>query len=198
MDSPEDAIYQDDDFDNGEYRVDLMKSLLTEIFAPKINKKTGEVRPEDKQHAAIRNYVLKLIEILSRYQNPEEDWDHANDVATIEKDMIYLTTYSAPVAEAGFKLKANASRWHAMGRKAGAEALLSEKKRLQANKKNYVASAAAPLQEKAKGLHQIEEAKTASHSEALIQLAAHADKLCNVLKKVHDRMLQEYRLSGRA
>ena len=194
----EDCIYTDSEYAKHSYRVDIMKSLLVELFRPGKNKK-GEVIPEDNQHKVLRNSVMALLEIMAKYQDPDDDWDAEQDMQTIEQDMKKLLVYSVPVAMGGARMKAHAARYHAMGRKGGAEALLQEKSRVEnVEKKKFVVAAAEPLREKAKGEMYINESRMQANSDALMQLAAHADKLCNVLKKIHDRMLKEYAFSGGA
>jgi len=190
--SAEDSIFMDGDYAKHNYRVDIMKSLLVELFG------TEEGKEEDKQHKVLRNAVVALLNILSKYQDPDEDWADNQDMKSIEQDMLKLLAYSAPVGMAGARMKAHAARWHAVGRKSGAEALLQEKSRLEAKKTKFVAAAAEPLREKAKGSAYIKEARTQANADALLQLAQHADKLCNVLKKIHDRMLKEFTFSGGA
>ena len=198
MTSPEDSIFQDEEYAGHNYRVDLMKSLLVELFRPDADPKTGKVKPEDKQHAVLRNAVMGVLNVLAKYQDPDNDWDDDQDLAGIEKDMKRLVAYSAPIAGAGGRMKAHTTRFHAMGRKAGAEAILQEKARLRGKGEKFVVAAAEPLRDQAKGQFYIQEAKMLANAEALLQLASHADKLCNVLKKVHDRMLKEYAFSGGA
>ena len=198
MTSPEDSIYQDNEYAEHNYRVDIMKSLLVELFRPDIDPKTQKPRPEDKQHKVLRNAVMGLLNVMAKYQDPDNEWDDDQNMAGIEKDMKKLLAYSVPVAMAGARMKAHAARFHAMGRKAGAEAILQEKSGLQAQGQKFVAAAAEPLRDKAKGKMYIREARMQANAEALMQLAQHADKLSNVLKKIHDRMLKEYAFAGGA
>lgn len=166
-----------------EYRTGLLESLMEKLMS--------RSDPEDRETQAISIACNKLFALVAKYQAPDEDFIDRLTVREIEQDMVVLTTLAMNTGIASSKALAASKHFVALGKKKGADQILKERSAKESEGEKFVASAAKPLDEQQKAAYNVKAAKVEAEGEALKHVTEIADKLTQVLKKIHDRMLRE-------
>ena len=176
------------DFENDvEYRTGLLESLIHKLMS-----RADEGDPETQ---AVLIASTQIFSIVAKYQAPDEDYMDVLTIEEIEMDMVRLLTLSMNTGIAGSKSLAASKHFVALGKKKGADSILQERSAVRAEGGKFVASAAKPLEDKEKGSYGIKSAKIEAEGNALMLITDIADKLTQVLKKIHDRKVREKTLA---
>lgn len=175
----------DPEFQNAAYRVDLMISLIEPLFAYE------EGKQPSKQTLAVRGALEIIFEIAAKYQVPDSDFVDNLSIEDLERDMYQLTSLSFITGIVAAKAQAGSKHFYALGKKKGAEAVLQERSRCVVEKEKFSAAAADYLSEQQKGSYGISEARAQAEGSALEQITDISDRLCQVLKKIHERKVRE-------
>ncbi len=172
--------------DNVEARTNLMTGMLEGV----INKGNSEdATPQDEYLAEALQAILS---ILAKYQSVTEADLGGSHPQEIEHDMTQLTSWSFPISIAGAKAKTAIKYLHGRGRKEGSQAFLSAQAAADAKQVRFTVATGDNLKNKVKGAYEMREAEAEMEAECLREVISHADSLCQVLKRVHDRQMREY------
>lgn len=172
----------EDAFATASQRSDMLLVLIEKLF---------NAKNTDRESVAIRGALELMFKIVAKYQAPDDEFVDTITIEEIERDMFRLVSLSMNTGIASTKYLTGSKHFYSLGKKKAAEAFLQAKSTVEGDGGTFSAAKHNPIMEQIKGMYGIKSARAEAEGTALEQVTEIADKLCQVLKKIHDRKTRE-------